>query len=229
MRTNGQIVQLKNITKIYTTRSEKYAAVKDINFCAERGKLTLILGPSGSGKTTLLTIMAGFLKPTNGEVYVFGKNVNDYSPRELQRMRMEKIGFVFQTFLLIDSLTVYENIALVNNFLMNKPQDSRKRIFVAMEKVGISHLSKKRPFELSHGERQRVAIARALMNSAELIIADEPTASIEAEQAENIISLLDSCTAGSNTCVIVASHDLRLKHQSDSCFVMENGILKGDC
>jgi len=229
MSSSSQIVQLENITKIYTTRSEKYAAVKDINFCAERGKLTLILGPSGSGKTTLLTIIAGFLKPTNGEVYLFEKNINDYSPRELQRMRTEKIGFVFQTFLLIDSLTVYENIALVNKFLMSKPRDSRERIVAAMEKVGISHLSKKRPLELSHGERQRVAIARALMNSAELVIADEPTASIEAEQAENIISLLESCTAGSNTCVIVASHDLRLKHQADRCYVMENGTLKGDC
>jgi len=228
MSSSSQIVQLENITKIYTTRSEKYAAVKDINFCAERGKLTLILGPSGSGKTTLLTIIAGFLKPTNGEVYLFEKNINDYSPRELQRMRTEKIGFVFQTFLLIDSLTVYENIALVNKFLMSKPRDSRERIVAAMEKVGISHLSKKRPLELSHGERQRVAIARALMNSAELVIADEPTASIEAEQAENIISLLESCTAGSNTCVIVASHDLRLKHQADRCYVMENGTLKGD-
>lgn len=226
MNSNGQIVQLKNITKVYSNRYEKYAAVKDINFCAERGKLTLILGPSGSGKTTLLTIMAGFLKPTNGEVYLFGKNVNDYSPMALQRMRTEKISFVFQTFLLIDSLTVYENIALVNNFLTNKPRDGKIKILAAMEKVGISHLCKKRPFELSHGERQRVAIARALMNSSELIIADEPTASIEAKQAENIINLLANYATESNTCVIVASHDLRLKQRANNFFIMENGTIK---
>jgi len=229
MKSNDQIVQLKNITKIYTAHSEKYAAVKDINFCAERGKMILILGPSGSGKTTLLTIIAGFLKPTRGEVYVFGKNINDYSPQELQRMRTEKIGFVFQTFLLIDALSVYENIALVNNFLINKPKNNREKIYASMESVGISHLAKKRPNELSHGEKQRVAIARALLNSAELIIADEPTASIEAEQAENIITLLKNSTAESNACVVVASHDLHLKNFTDSCLYLENGTLKQDC
>lgn len=228
MSNNGQIVRLDDITKIYTTRTESYSAVKDINFKAERGKLILILGPSGSGKTTLLTIMAGFLKPSTGEVHLFGKNVNDYSPRELQRLRAEKIGFVFQTFLLIDSLSVYENIALVNNFLINKPWNSKERIFAAMERVGIAHLSKKRPAELSHGERQRVAIARAFMNSAELLIADEPTASIEAEQGETIISLLHNCITESNACVIVASHDQRLKHLADRCYILENGMLNGN-
>jgi putative ABC transport system ATP-binding protein len=172
MSGNNQIVQLENITKVYTTHTENYAAVRDINFKAERGNLILILGPSGSGKTTLLTIMAGFLKPSAGEVHLFGKNIDDYSPRELQRLRAERIGFVFQTFLLIDTLSVYENIALVNNFILNKPRKSGEKIFAAMERVGIARLSRKRPVELSHGERQRVAIARAFMNSAELLIAD---------------------------------------------------------
>lgn len=228
MKSNGKIVQLENITKMYTAHSEEYAAVKNINFVADRGKMSLILGPSGSGKTTLLTIIAGFLKQTHGDVYLFGKNIKSYSSHELQQIRTAKIGFVFQTFLLIDSLTVYENISLVNHFLIKKPRNSKERIFSAMENVGISHLSKKRPIELSHGERQRVAIARALINSADLIIADEPTASIEAEQADSIISLLNSCKINSNTCVIVASHDLRLRHMADNCFIMENGTLKGE-
>jgi ABC-type lipoprotein export system ATPase subunit len=225
MKNDQEILQLKNITKIYTSRSQEYTAVKNIDFIANKGRMIFVFGPSGSGKTTLLTIMAGFLKPTVGEVSLFGKNINYYSLRELQSIRAQKIGFVFQTFLLIESLTVYENIALVNNFLPNKSTGIRKQILMAMESVGISHLSKKRPFELSHGERQRVAIARALINSTELIIADEPTASIEAEQAENIIRLLENCKRIYNTCVIVASHDLRLRSFADKSYILESGTL----
>ena len=229
MNSNKEILQLKNISKVYTSHSEEYTAVNNINFIAEKGRMIFLLGPSGSGKTTLLTIMAGFLEPTVGEISLFGRNIKYYTSHELQRIRAQKIGFVFQTFLLIDSLTVYENIAIVNSFLTSKHVGSREQIITAMENVGISHLSKKRPFELSHGERQRVAIARALVNSTELIIADEPTASIEAEQAENIIELLESCKKTSNTCVIVASHDIRLKNFADNCYILENGTLKGEC
>lgn len=226
---SNEVIRLVNVSKVYSTRSHDYTAVKDINFYAKEGTMTLLLGPSGSGKTTLLTMMAGFLKPTSGEVYLFGKNINSYSPKELQRIRREKIGFVFQSFLLIDALTVYENVNLVNNFLRNSSHKEKKKIEESLEKVGIAHLAKKRPVELSHGERQRTAIARALVNSADLFIADEPTASVEAEQGENIIKILHSVTKENNSCVLIASHDKRLTRLIDKSILLENGILKEGC
>jgi putative ABC transport system ATP-binding protein len=219
------IVELKRISKVYDSRGCKTDALKEIDFTSRRGELILLLGPSGSGKTTMLTIVAGFNQPTDGNVYLFAKNINDYNQTELQQLRAEKIGFIFQSFLLIDALTVFENVELVLKFSQRNRYNTKRNALEALDRVGISILAQKFPNELSHGERQRVSIARAFANNADLLIADEPTASLETRQGEEIIRLLHSYASEFKKCVIVASHDLRLKTLADKIHHIENGII----
>jgi putative ABC transport system ATP-binding protein len=219
------VVDLHKVSKVYETRFNKYPALNKIDFSASKGEMLLLLGPSGSGKTTLLTIAAGFTQITSGDIFLFGKNINEYSPKELQRLRAERIGFIFQTFLLIEALNIYENVELVLKFSNFNRIKSKEKIYNALEKVGISHLAKKHPSELSHGERQRAAIARAFTNDADLLIADEPTASLGIKQGEEIIIFLHTYASKFDKCVIVASHDLRLKTFADNIYLIENGSL----
>lgn len=219
------IVELRKISKVYDSRGCKTDALKEIDFTTRRGELILLLGPSGSGKTTMLTIVAGFNQPTEGNVYLFAKNINSYTQKELQQLRAEKIGFIFQSFLLIDSLTVHENVELVLRFSQRNRFNSKRNASDALSRVGILHLAAKSPMELSHGEKQRTAIARAFANNADLLIADEPTASLETKQGEEIIKLLHSYASEYHKCVIVASHDLRLKTLADKIYYMDNGTI----
>ena len=223
---NEIIVDLRNISKVYNSSPNKTTALTEIDFLARRGELILLLGPSGSGKTTLLTIIAGFNQPTTGTVNLFGKNIDNYKASDLQLLRAKKIGFIFQSFLLIDALTVYENVEIVLKFFNKKGNKQKRNTLNALNKVGIAHLSEKIPAQLSHGEKQRTAIARAFVNNADLLIADEPTASLETTQGEEIIKLLHSFANEYNKCVIVASHDLRLKAMADKIFYIENGKIE---
>jgi putative ABC transport system ATP-binding protein len=216
-------VHLEDVTKIFGTNSNKTIAVKNISIHASPGELVLILGPSGSGKTTLLTLIAGLLKPSSGIISLFEKNIGDYSSKELQNVRARRIGFVFQNFLLIDSLTVIENVALVLRFAGRKRMDAINYAHRLLSQLQIVHLWKKFPNEISQGEKQRVAIARAIANDAQLIIADEPTASLETKQGFEIIQLLHQYAKKCNKCVIVASHDLRIAEFADRVFHLNDG------
>ena len=222
---NQNVVELNRVSKIYYSRGSKTDALTGIDFSSRKGELILLLGPSGSGKTTMLTIIAGFNQPTEGNVYLFGKNINNYTKPELQRLRAQRIGFIFQSFLLIDALTVYENVELVLKFSQRNRSNTKRKALDALDRIGISSLAQKSPAELSHGERQRVSIARAFANNSDLLIADEPTASLETKQGEDIIRLLHSYASEFKKCVIVASHDLRLKTLADKIHHIENGIL----
>ena len=222
---NKSIVCLNDVTKIYQSHNHKIAGVKNINLKVESGELLLILGPSGSGKTTLLTLIAGLIKPSSGKIIVYDKNIEDYSPKALQMLRANKIGFVFQTFLLIESLSVIENIMLVKKFSNSAHASMYFDSLNLLKKFDVDYLAKKSPKNLSQGEKQRVALARAIANNAELILADEPTASLEAHQGFEIINMLHQFAKNENRCVIVVSHDLRLKEFADRIVWLENGIL----
>lgn len=217
------VVSLRGIGKRYRSNGHEYTALAGIDFDAHAGRLALLLGPSGSGKTTLLTVAAGFVEATEGTVSLFGHAPAAYRDGDLQRLRASRIGFVFQTFLLIDALTVAENIALQLRFSGRRGETIRRRAMEALEHVDIAGLADKRPPQLSHGERQRAAIARALATGAELLIADEPTASLDRTQGEAIIRLLHSCAADDGVCVIVASHDPRLRDFAHDIHHLENG------
>lgn len=218
-----KIITLENITKLYNINSHESRGVEDINICAARGEQLLILGPSGSGKTTIITLCAGLIQPSKGTVILFGKNVKDYSRSELQKLRADCIGFIFQTFLLIDSLTVTENIKLVQRFSKKRNQIPPEEL---LKKFGIYNLRNSFPGNLSQGEKQRAAVARAIANDPALILADEPTASLESNQGFVIIELLKKYAAEENKCVIVVSHDLRISKYADRILKIEDGKIK---
>jgi putative ABC transport system ATP-binding protein len=219
---NRNIVSLKNVSKTYKINEHVSFGVKDICFNANPGELVLLLGPSGSGKTTLLTLIAGLLKPSEGSIRLFQKPIESYSVADLQSLRADRIGFIFQTFLLIDALTSSQNIELVVKFNQKPKKEARRIAETLLKELNIEYLADKLPATMSQGERQRVAVARAVANNAELILADEPTASLDTENGLTIIELLSSF-ARNNKCVIVASHDLRLKKFADRIVYLDNG------
>ena len=223
--TNVAAAQLIGVTKTFRMDGNATNAVHNISVDAHFGELLLLLGPSGSGKTTLLTLLAGFLEPTTGVVRLSGKNLRELSLQELQKLRAEKMGFVFQTFHLIDALTVVENITLVLRFAGRRVDDARRRALEQLSELRIEHLASKFPPRLSHGEKQRVAVARAVANNADLILADEPTSSLESTQGFEIIQLLHKYAREENKCVIVASHDLRLLDFADRVIRLEDGCI----
>jgi putative ABC transport system ATP-binding protein len=216
------IVSLKSVSKTYKINEHVSVGVKDINFDARHGELVLLLGPSGSGKTTLLTLIAGLLKPSEGSIRLFQKPIESYSIAGLQCLRAERIGFIFQTFLLIDALTSSQNIELVVKFNQKSKKEARRISETLLQELNIEYLADKLPATMSQGEKQRVAVARAVANNADLILADEPTASLDTENGSTIIELLSSF-AKNNKCVIVASHDLRLKKYADRIVYLDNG------
>lgn len=218
----GNIISLKGVSKSYKVNEHVSFGVRDIDFEAKPGELVLLLGPSGSGKTTLLTLIAGLLKPSEGSIKLFDKPVESYSAVALQKLRAGKIGFIFQTFLLIDALTSSQNIELVIQFNHKSGKEARKISGDILRKLRIDYLASKLPSTMSQGEKQRVAIARAVANDAGLILADEPTASLDTENGLAIIELLGSF-AKNNKCVIVASHDLRLMKHADRIVYLDNG------
>ena len=222
---NKLIVQVENVTKIYHSNSHQHAGVVNVSLNAGSGELLLLLGPSGSGKTTLLTLIAGLIKPTEGHISLFNKNLISYSAPDLQRLRATRIGFIFQTFLLIDALNVFENINLVLRFAGKNGYHKKLKVISLLEKFSIAHLARHFPAKLSQGEKQRVAIARAIANDADLILADEPTASLASTQGFEIINLLHQYAKERNKCVLVVSHDLRLKDYADRILYLENGKL----
>jgi len=215
----------EGLSKIFGANEHQTAAVRDVTFQAFPGELILLLGPSGSGKTTLLTLIAGLSRPTSGRVLLFGKDIESYASRELQRVRAHRVGFIFQTFLLIDSLTALENVEIVLRFNGRKTSERRKRARELLRQFGIEHLAAKFPQTMSQGEKQRVAVARAIGNDAALIIADEPTGSLETKQGFGIIELLRRLAKEQGKCVVVASHDLRLRDFADRIFRIEDGRL----
>lgn len=225
MKLTSPVVHLESVSKQFGNTSPPTVGVKDVSLQALAGELLLLLGPSGSGKTTLLTLMAGLSRPTSGIVRLFGRDLESYTTVDLQRIRATRIGFVFQTFQLIDSLTVAENVHILLTFSGWKKAKARRRTAELLDRLHIGHLAAKFPPTLSQGEKQRVAIARAVANDAGLIIADEPTASLDLKQGLDIIHLLREYASQGSRCVVVASHDMRIVECADRVLRIEDGVL----
>ncbi len=228
MKTNNRfpIVQLENLSKTFRQNDHFTNAVCDVSLQVYPGELILLLGPSGSGKTTLLTLIAGFIQPSAGKVRLFGQDLQTYGKRDLQKLRAGKVGFVFQNFLLIDALSVLQNIVLVQEFLGTSRSAAKKKALALLAQLDIAKLAGRFPKQLSQGEKQRVAIARALANNAGLIIADEPTANLESTQGFEIIQLLHRLTKSHGKSVIVASHDQRMISVADRVLYIEDGAIR---
>lgn len=217
--------ELVNVTKVFSRSENETIAVNNVSFKACKGEFVLLLGPSGSGKTTLLTMLAGLQRPTSGEVFVFGKRVQDYSAMELQQLRARKIGFIFQTFCLLDNLTVIDNVTLVMKFAGVRGKRTRNHAIECLNKFGVDHLRNEYPDRLSQGEKQRVAVARAISNGASMILADEPTGSLATEQGMAIIEFLHKGVRSEGINVVVASHDERIAAYADHVHLLRDGHL----
>lgn len=218
------VIELKNISKSYGQGSAKVNALKDLNFEAKKGEVVLIEGPSGAGKSTFLTIAGALQKPTSGEVFIGEKNVTNYSPKQADALRLDKIGFVLQAYNLVPYLTVKEQFILVDK-VKKSGNMSQEGLDNLLNELGIMQLINKYPKELSGGQQQRVAIARALYADPAIILADEPTASLDSEKVEEVGKLFKSLAKQKEKAIILVTHDLRLNKYSDKIYEMLDGRL----
>ena len=219
------LCQLDRVSKSY---GSSRPVVRDISLDVCPGEMVLLVGPSGSGKTTLLTLIAGLLRPDAGMVRLFGDDLALRSAEQMQHIRARRIGFVFQTFHLIDAITAVENVALALRFGGLRGPEAHRRAQALLVERGIGHLAQKKPGAMSQGEKQRVAITRATANHPDLILADEPTASLETPQGLAIIRLLQDYASTQGRSVIVATHDLRMTEFATRVLRIEDGRVVAD-
>lgn len=218
------VLQLKQVKKTFGKGHKKVEALKITDFSAERGELIAIIGPSGSGKSTLLTIIGGLLTPTSGSVIINDEKLDELKEKARSKIRLKEIGFILQTANLVPFLTVADQLRLLDK--VKKGNMSKDKLEVLYTDLGISELRDKYPSDLSGGERQRVAIAKALYSNPSIILADEPTASLDSEKAYEVMELLKEETKNKNTTTIVVTHDIRLVDYCDKVYKMTDGVVK---
>ncbi len=223
------MIKLNQVSKTYKLGKTEVKALKNVNLEINKGDFVAVVGPSGSGKTTLLNLIGCLDKPDEGEILLEGENVLNKNFNQLADLRLKKIGFIFQSFNLIPVLNVYENIEFPALLLPRKEREKnlKEKIFKLIEEVGLSEHISHKPDELSGGQRQRVAIARALVNNPVIVLADEPTANLDSENAEKIIDLMRRLNDELNTTFVFATHDTRiLKHVKRIVELKDGKIVK---
>ena len=218
------VLEFKNVTKSYQDGNNEIEALKETNFKIEEGQFIAIIGPSGSGKSTFLTLAGGLQTPSKGQIIINGKDYTNLSEKERSKLRFNDIGFVLQASNLVPFLTAKQQLELVDR--INK---KRKRTLQDQEslfkELGIDHLENKLPKDLSGGERQRLAIARALYNNPAIILADEPTASLDSDRAFEVVDLLSKECREKNKSIIMVTHDNRMIEKCNHVYRMKDGIL----
>src|SRR5580692_9001826 len=201
------MLKLENVSKVYRTSEVETLALRDISLQIDDGEFVAIMGPSGCGKSTLLNTLGLLDSPSSGAFWFFGEDVANYSEARLTGLRRDRIGFVFQSFNLIDDLTVAENVEVALLYRKVPGPERKRRVREALERVGIGHRAGHRPQQLSGGQQQRVAVARALVSDPKLILADEPTGNLDTANGEAVMALLSDAAAGGVT-VVMVTHSL---------------------
>lgn len=218
------VLQLKKVKKTFGKGHKKVEALLPTDFIASKGELIAIIGPSGSGKSTFLTIIGGLLSPSEGDVIINEQNLSRLKEKERSKVRLQEIGFILQGSNLVPFLTVADQLKLLDKVKKrNMKKDQLEELY---KDLGISDLRNKYPSDLSGGERQRVAIAKALYSNPSVILADEPTASLDTDKAFEVMELLKNETKSKNTTTIVVTHDSRLIGYCDRVFEMTDGKLE---
>lgn len=223
-----KIITTQHLVKRFPVGDGEFTALNDINLSFDKGEFSGIVGPSGSGKTTLLNIIGSLDSPTEGSAIVMGKNISSLSHKESAQLRNLHIGFIFQVFNLLPVYTVFENVefALI---LQNRPASERKKeVMQALEWVGLENMANKKPSKLSGGEGQRVAIARAMVKRPELVLADEPTANLDAENAHAILKTMKTLNEELKTTFLFSTHDEKVMSYLNRMIRLEDGKVVKD-
>ena len=218
------VLEFINVTRSYQDGNKEIEALKETNFKIEEGQFIAIIGPSGSGKSTFLTLAGGLQTPSKGQIIINGKDYTNLSEKERAKLRFNDIGFVLQASNLVPFLTAKQQLELVDRINKKRKQtlQDQKSLF---KELGIDHLENKLPKDLSGGERQRLAIARALYNNPAIILADEPTASLDSDRAFEVVDLLSKECREKNKSIIMVTHDNRMIEKCDHVYRMKDGIL----
>jgi len=225
---NNAVITINNLVKRFPVGGEFFTALKDIDLTLNKGEFTGLVGPSGSGKTTLLNIIGGLDSPTEGQVSVLGRAINDTSHGERALLRREHMGFIFQSYNLLPVYTVFENVELP--LILNKVglQEREEKVAQAIESVGLSDKRDSRPAMLSGGECQRTAIARAIVHQPALVLADEPTANLDAENSHHIMKIMVRLNKELSTSFIFATHDEKIMAYLRRIIHLDDGQITKD-
>jgi len=208
------MIRLNNVNKVYRTDKIETLALKDINLHVAKGDFLSIMGPSGCGKSTLLNIMGLLDNPTQGTVAIQDQAASEFKDKQLAALRNRKIGFVFQSFHLINDLSVVDNVEIPLLYRRMSGSERRNRALAALEKVGLTARTRHFPSQLSGGQRQRVAIARAIVGKPEIILADEPTGNLDSNMGQEIIDILLNLNKDDQTTIVMVTHDDRIANQT---------------
>jgi ABC-type lipoprotein export system ATPase subunit len=220
---NGYVVETEDLWRVYKTGAQEVAALRGVSLKVEPGRFTVVMGRSGSGKTTLLNCIGGLDHPTSGIVRVFGRDISGLNEKQLTQWRREQVGFVFQSFGLLPTLSAYENVELMLRIAGVGGRERRERALYCLELVGLRRWVQHRPYEMSGGQQQRVAIARSLANSPRLILADEPTGELDSTTAREILGLFRRVVEEEHVTLLMVSHDALVNEYVDKVLRLKDG------
>jgi putative ABC transport system ATP-binding protein len=223
-----EVTKVINATRDFKIGEMETHALRGVNLSIEDGEFTALVGPSGSGKTTLLQLIGLLDQPTSGQVFINGKDATRLSRNQRADLRKGTIGFIFQFFALIPTLTAYENVEMPLLLNGTKPAERRKRVNEALEAVGLTDRSHHRPDQLSGGQQQRVAVARALAINPRVILADEPTANLDTENGKQVMDIMKKLNKETGVTFVFATHDPRVIGYADRVVTLQDGLITKD-
>jgi len=224
---NG-IVELEDVSKVYIRGEQRIGALRGLTLTIEKGEFTAICGPSGSGKTTALNLIGALDTPTSGTVRIEGTDLGSLSRKQLSQLRRDRIGFVFQAYNLLPVLSAYENAEIVMAIQGVPDEERRERVMGLLDRVGLAGLEDRRPSELSGGQQQREAIARAIAANPAIVLADEPTANVDSETADNLLEMMEDLNRDQGVTFLFSTHDPRVMERARRVVRLVDGTIESD-
>jgi len=219
----SEILKIENIEKYYGNKGNIVKAIDDISFNVERGEFIGVMGPSGSGKTTLLNTISTIDEVSSGHIYLDNQDLTEITPKKIAKFRRENLGFIFQDFNLLDTLTIHENIALALTINRTKKTEIDEKVLNVAKELGIEDLLSKYPYEVSGGQKQRTACARALITNPKIILADEPTGALDSRSAQMLIEMISNMNKDLGATILMVTHDSFTASYCDRILFIKDG------